>query len=123
MPRFSQKSKNKLAEVDERLRLICEDAIEILDFAVIEGHRGEDKQLEAYRKGLTQVKFPNSKHNSKPSKAVDLAPCPIDWNAVHRFCELAMVIQECAVKRGIKIRWGGTFSFNDYPHFELVEDD
>lgn len=122
MPSFGVKSLERLDTVDIRLRTICEDAIKVYDFSVLEGHRGKVKQDEYYEKGLSQVRWPEGKHNSKPSKAVDLAPYPVDWGKINRFCELAMVMQECAVKRGIKIRWGGTFSFNDYPHFELVEE-
>lgn len=46
-------------------------------FRVKEGHRGEKEQNAAYERGTSKLKFPNSKHNSIPSKAVDIEPIPI----------------------------------------------
>lgn len=130
MPTFSEKSKLILGTCDVRLQEICNNAIEIMDFTVLCGHRNEEEQNEAFRKGNSKLKFPHSKHNSTPSKAVDLAPYPIDWVDYTRFTLLAGVILGIAHQRGVKLRWGGDFNgdfilkndrFLDMPHFEIVD--
>lgn len=109
------------------------DAIQYVDFSVIEGHRGKEAQNEAYRKKLSQTPWPKSKHNAKPSRAVDIAPYPIDWSAnpqaLERFVYLAGFVMASARRMGIGVRWGGNWkrnddmrkegAFRDYPHFEL----
>lgn len=135
MPVFSEASKAQLDTLDGRLRRVLERAIRYYDFSVLEGHRGEDAQNRAFAKGLSQVQWPNGKHNKKPSLAVDIAPYPIDWSeksaAVERFAFLAGVVMACAKEEGVKIRWGGDWDvdgdtrderFRDRPHFELVDD-
>ena len=74
--------------------------------------------------------YPNSKHNKLPSKAVDVAPYPIDWNDPDRFYHFAGYVRGIAEGMGIKIRWGGDWNgnfdlkdqnFYDLPHFELLD--
>ena len=48
---------------------------EEMDLQIIFGYRDETDQNEAYRRGNTSFKFPNSKHNLIPSMAVDAAHC------------------------------------------------
>lgn len=122
MPRLGNKSRKKLETCDKKLQEILETAIEIMDFSVLCGHRGEEEQNEYYHTGRSKVKYPNSKHNKSPSKAVDIAPWPIDWEDKARFHELAGVIKAVAHEKGIKIKWGGDFKgFFDGPHYELDE--
>lgn len=45
----------------------------------MEGHRDEDRQNKLFEEGKTKVKWPDSKHNTSPSKASDSAPYPLDW--------------------------------------------
>ena len=100
--------------------MILKEAIHIYDFSVLCGHRGKDEQNLAYKKGFSKLKFPESKHNSIPSRAVDIAPYPIDWDDHKRFYELAGIIKGIAHEKGIEIRWGGNFrGWKDLPHFEL----
>jgi peptidoglycan L-alanyl-D-glutamate endopeptidase CwlK len=52
------------------------------DNTIVDGYRGKKEQNEAFERGDSQVKYPNSKHNSIPSEAVDSAPYEvngIDW--------------------------------------------
>jgi len=123
MPKFSNKSKERLATCHDKLQAICNEAIRITDFTVLEGHRGEERQNELYKKGSTKAVFGASKHNFKPSLAVDLAPYPIDWEDTERFAELAGVIKAVAFKYGVNITWGGDWhSFKDMPHYEIEGD-
>jgi peptidoglycan L-alanyl-D-glutamate endopeptidase CwlK len=134
MPLFSNASKAQLDTVDGRLRRVLERAIRYYDFTVLEGHRGEEAQNRAFAKGLSKVQWPDGNHNKKPSRAVDIAPFPIDWTdstaANERFAYLAGIVMACAKEEGVKLRWGGDWSrdgdmrdetFRDRPHFELDE--
>jgi hypothetical protein len=86
------------------------------DITVLCGFRGEDDQNDAFRRGTSDLRWPKSKHNQRPSRAVDLAPYPIDWHDIPRFERLRKLVKATADKLGIKIRhisW-------DYPHTELA---
>ena len=85
----------------------------------------------AFLRGNSKVQFPNSKHNSLPSLAVDAAPYPIDWNDKKRFALFAGFVLGIAATKGIRLRWGGDWNmnyitldnrFDDLPHFELVQE-
>lgn len=122
MPSFSNKSKERLVTCDQRLQMLCFDAIAIVDFVVLCGYRGKEEQEAAFAAGTSPARWGQSLHNKMPSKAVDLAPYPIDWNNRERFAELAGVIKAVAYKHNIKIKWGGDFEkFCDMPHFELED--
>lgn len=128
MAKFSKRSLDKRATLHPKLQEIVDEAIKHFDFTITDGHRGEKEQNEAYAKGLSKLKFPNSKHNSKPSRAMDLAPYPIDYKDVERFVYLAGWIMAIAALKGIKLRSGLDWNrntitrdekFRDAPHFEL----
>src|SRR5690606_11476036 len=141
MPRFSETSRQRLATCDSRLQLICNEAIEIVDFTVIQGHRNREDQDRAFAEGKSRVKWPHGKHNAMPSRAVDIAPVyydagkmKIDWNDLIAFGRLMGVIQAIAHRHNIRLRfgldWDGDFrsvdrdpseSFLDAPHIELVD--
>lgn len=74
MPQFSQTSAERLGQCDVTLQGVLQDFIQYFDFSVITGHRTEEEQNEKVAQNLSQVEWPNSKHNSQPSKAVDIAP-------------------------------------------------
>jgi len=130
MPAFSQKSLEKLATCDPKLQALFLEVIKHFDCVVLEGHRGKIMQDAAFAAGQSKTQWPQSKHNSQPSKAVDVAPYPIDWNDHGRFYYFGGFVMGIAAKMGIKIRYGGDWNkntqvkdekFKDLPHFELVE--
>ncbi len=130
MPKFSEKSKKLLSGCDARLYEICMNAIEIMDFTIITGYRGKDAQNKAFAEGNSKIKYPQSKHNIYPSRAIDIAPYPIDWKDHNRFVLLAGVMLGIAHEHNVKLRWGGDWSgdfnlkdnkFSDLGHFEIVE--
>lgn len=130
MAKFGNRSLKELQTCSKVLRLILTQAIELYDFSVLKGFRGEQEQNKAYREGKSKLQYPESKHNQTPSRAVDIAPYPIDWEDKKRFYYLAGLIKGIAHAEGVKIRWGGDWdrdgdfddqSFNDLPHFELVD--
>ena len=121
---FGKRSRERLAECDPKLQEIMNEVIKIMDISILCGYRTKKDQEEAFEKGHSKLQYPESKHNSKPSKAVDIAPWDngIDWNNKESFHELAGIIKGIAHMKGIKIKWGGDFnSFFDGPHFELDE--
>ena len=131
MPSFSPSSISKLATCDVRLREIAELAVQDFDFSVVCGHRDKEEQDKAVRFGFSKAPFPTSKHNSYPSKAMDLVPYPEGYKVPERMKDLAKHILVVAEAQGTKIRWGGDWNMNgrsddekfiDMPHFELVEE-
>ncbi|MGB0683388.1 MAG: M15 family metallopeptidase [Magnetovibrionaceae bacterium] len=132
MPQFGKTSRARLETCDPRLQEILNKAIaEGPDFSVLCGHRNEADQNKAVAEGRSKTPWPRSKHNGLPSKAVDIAPYPIDWNDTNRFRVMAGYVMGVAAGLGYKLRWGGDWDrdfseederFRDLPHFELVED-
>lgn len=90
------------------------------------GHRNEKQQNRAYRLGNSKKKWPDSRHNQKPSTAVDLAPYYPEkphwrWKKKEDFCLLAGWVLAVARQMGIKITWGGFWRMRDLGHFQLEE--
>ena len=119
---------HKLLDVDERLKkAVVELAKQVkYDIVIVCGVRGETEQNEAYKNGYSQVKFPNSKHNTFPSKAVDIAPYidgQIPWSNTHAFIQMQNDLKLIAKQLGYKFRWGMDWkTFKDYPHVEVDDD-
>ena len=130
MPRFSSTSLNRLETCDIRLQRLFKEVVKIYDCSIICGHRNAQDQNEAYEEKKSQLKYPESKHNGYPSKAVDVCPYPIAWNDLGSFYMFAGYVQRVAEEMGIKVRYGGDWdgdkntadqTFNDLPHWELVD--
>ena len=85
MPKFSEKSLAFLNTCDPKLQDIFLEIIEYFDISILCGERNEKEQTDAYNSRASQLKYPYSKHNKKPSLAVDVAPYPIDWHDPKRF--------------------------------------
>jgi len=117
---FSALSLRRLAECHPDLQKIAKALIGEIDIVVLCGHRGEAEQNAAYHDGKSKLSFPHSKHNTTPSRAIDLAPYPIDWKDIPRFEDMCNRIGRIAKDLGIEIRQGRDFSFKDYVHTELV---
>lgn len=119
--KLSQRSKDRLVGVDDRLVRLVNRAIEIteVDFAVTEGLRTVERQTELVNKGFSQTI--KSKHLT--GHAVDLAAYvdgKISWDKPFYY-KIADAMKKAAQEQEVAIRWGGDFkSFFDGPHFELV---
>jgi len=117
---LSKTSTTHLGTCHKDIQTILREAIKYTDFSVTCGYRNRDDQNKAYENDRSSKQFPYSNHNVFPSKAVDIAPYPIDYKDIGRFQFLAGVILTIAQQKRIKLRWGGHWkSFKDYPHFEL----
>jgi len=130
MPHFSEKSRAKLETCDQRIQDVMNEVIKHWDCTILEGFRDEETQNEFFRTGRSKLQFPHGKHNQTPSRAVDVVPCPIDWNDWNRFYAFAGYVMATADQMGIKLRSGLDWdsdkdfkdqNFNDAPHFELVD--
>lgn len=132
---FSQRSLDRLATCDPRLQIIMKEAIKRspVDFGIAEGHRSDEDQMRYFREGKSKCDgvTTKSKHQSNPSKAVDI----FGWvdgkmnYEVHVMCFLAGIIICIAKELEIDVRWGGNFdmdsdileqNFNDLPHYEIA---
>ena len=112
----------RLSTCDNDLQALFYEVIKEFDCSIICGHRGEAEQNKAFKEGNSKLKWPKSKHNTYPSRAVDVVPWPIDWKDIKRFKALAVVVQNKAKEMGIKIQWGGDWpKFRDYPHWQLED--
>ena len=130
MPKFGKSSRERLATCDEKLQDVFNEVIKHVDCSVLEGHRDERKQDKYFEEGKTKVRYPMGRHNSKPSRAVDVVPYPVDWKDRERFHLFAGFVLGMARRMGISLRWGGDWNmnfevddnkFDDFPHFELVD--
>lgn len=122
MPKFSKKSKERLATCHIDLQMVMNEAIKTTDFTVLCGHRNKEDQTIAVNKGNSKTPWPKSMHNKVPSLAVDVVPYPVDWLDLESFKNLSAVILEAANSIGVKIRWGGNFKrLVDMPHYELIK--
>tara|TARA_R110002012_G_C11432256_1_gene589567 strand:- start:84 stop:479 length:396 start_codon:yes stop_codon:yes gene_type:complete len=128
MPRFGKRSKERLATCEKDLQLVFNEVIKHVDCSILEGHRSKDRQNSLYEDGKTKVRYPNGRHNSSPSRAVDVTPYPVDWKDRERQTLFAGFVLGVANQMGIKLRWGGDWDqdfevqdnkFDDFPHFEL----
>jgi peptidoglycan L-alanyl-D-glutamate endopeptidase CwlK len=129
MAEFSKRSATFLAECEPDLQLVFNYVIGVVDCTIITGHRDKYTQNELYRNAGSQLQYPDSKHNSLPSRAVDAAPYPIDWQDRERATLFAGFVMGAADVLGVKLRWGGDWDadwqvkdngFDDLWHFELV---
>lgn len=131
MPMFGKASLNHLLQLHPSLQEILLEAIEIMDFSIVCSYRGEKAQNAAFAAGKSKKKFPFSKHNMRPSPAVDLCPYRegLKWNDKEAFYLLGGILKAIAYKQGKKIRlgldWDGDNdvhdqTFNDLGHAELL---
>ncbi len=129
--KWGRSSKARLKSCHPELKRLMDEVLSISeeDVSILCGYRNEERQNAAVREKRSKVSFPNSMHNSHPSRAVDIAPYPIDWKDLDRFHALADLVLDTSEKLGIKVRWGGDWdmdgdtedqTFNDLPHFELL---
>ena len=133
MPKFSKQSLDKLSPCHEDLQKVMHEAIKHIDFIVLYGYRTPEEQFELYKKGRKLVdgkwvkvgttvtnldgKAKKSNHNYNPSRAVDIAPYPIDWGDEARFWLLRGLVMAASREEGVELEYlsGG----RDLPHFNL----
>jgi peptidoglycan L-alanyl-D-glutamate endopeptidase CwlK len=135
MSKFGKTSAARLATCHPKLQELFNEVVKNYDCSILQGERTKEEQDEYFRTGRSKVQYPNSKHNSSPSMAADVAPYfkespHIRWEDKSKFYHFGGYVLGVADQLGIKIRWGGNWdmddelhdqTFMDLPHFELVE--
>ena len=133
MAKFGRTSTRRLDTCDIRLQRIFTVVVKHFDCSVLCGHRNKADQNKAFDEGRSKLRYPDGKHNTYPSKAVDVAPYysgeGIPWDDKERFILFAGFVLGVATQMGINIRWGGDWKsdkkmnnkFFDGPHFEIVD--
>lgn len=123
---MNKTSLEKLKTCHEKLISLVSAVNETFQIQVICGIRNEKEQNEAVKNGYSKLAYPNSKHNKKPSLAVDVVPDPdrnpatLEWGDIKSFELMCLSFEQKADELGIKIRLGRDFKFKDFPHIELV---
>ena len=137
MAKFGKTSAKRLSTAHEVLQILFNRVIKLRDCSITCGHRPESEQTACFRRGVSKVQWPNSKHNSLPSLAVDAVPWPEKWGSEKAFLRLKDVIEEewaqmvgDGLTEGSRLRWGGDWdgdgdrtdqTFHDLPHWELAK--
>lgn len=134
MAAFGDTSKKRLYTAHCDLQILFNEVIKHFNCSIICGERDEEAQTKAFDNGFSKVKYPNSKHNKRPSLAVDAVPYPIEWSNVNRmryFAGFVLGIARMLKQQGSinsEIVWGGDWDsdtvltdqrFNDFPHFQI----
>ncbi len=132
MYKFSERSLRKLSTCTDSLQGLFKEVIKNFDCTVIEGYRNQKRQDYLFDEGKSRIRYPHGKHNSLPSKAVDVGPYlndRISWDSRHCLY-FAGVVMGTARMMGIKLRWGGDWDmdneaitdqdFQDLVHFEEI---
>lgn len=137
MPTFGHSSKMRLKTLCTELVIVSNDAIEIIDFSVIETLRDQLQQDHYFDNGLSSLKWPDSKHNvcglRVLPEAMDLWPYVPPFGALSGhpdqvariatqserstqevrefiykcFARMFGVVEACASRYDFKLRWGG----------------
>ena len=143
MPAFSRSSRSRLDTCDPALRRLFTEVVKRSDCTILEGARSDARQAELFRQGKSKLDGVKRRSKHQPgndglSRAVDVAPYPIDWrvqraDVATRWLLFAVIVLEAADEIGVSVRWGGDWScdwdrvsdprgdqrFNDWPHWEL----
>lgn len=106
-----------IREVDKRL-----SKRKLIDLTVVCGHRGQAEQEKAFAEHHSTKHWPDSRHNTLPSQAVDVAPYPTVWQDTESFAFLAGYILAVADDLDIEVNVGALWKkFPDLPHVELTD--
>lgn len=135
-PMFGRGSKQELLTCSSLLIDVFNIVVDFRDCKILEGHRVQQRQDYLFEIGQSEVEWPDGKHNSMPSKAVDAAPYfiikpHIRWEDRASFLYFSGIVLGVAwSKFGKRLRWGGDWNRNhiltdqkffDLVHFEEVE--
>lgn len=126
--KLSRSSLNNLSGVDNRLVDVIYKALKIskIDFGipVDGGFRTTEMQQHLFNIGASQLDGVNKKSRHQTGKAFDVfayVDGRASWNREH-LLEVATAILAAASQIGVKLEWGGHWAtFEDMPHFQLVE--
>ena len=112
-------------EIELDLVLCVDQALEwsSFDLCLTEGRRGMREQTEAFEAGLSELQWPDSKHNflvPRLSRAVHIEPYPVDYTDIGRYQVLGGIMIATGKLLGVELRWLGPTSLRDFAHWEVT---
>lgn len=132
MRRWGPRSQRVRSQLRGDLQSVVDFILDqVADVSLICGHRDEATQNMLYP-AYTKVRWPDGKHNSYPSSAVDLRPYPYPDTTAEVREQLSYIAGRAiqwAQDQGITLRWGGDWNrngsildnnFDDLFHFEVI---
>ncbi len=129
MPRLSTQSRDKLMTCHPILIKIVLRLIKTYDVKVVDGHRNQAWQNEAFASGHSTKEWPDSTHNRDPSEGIDIVPYPSIYRSTLAFYVMAGRFMQIADDMNVTVRWGGDWdsdddlhdqNFMDLGHFEVL---
>lgn len=127
MFQFSGSSIANRHGVDRRLIDLSDRALEItkIDFGHPKhaGLRTAYEQNQLFRDGKSKADGYTHRSRHQDGKALDFyayVDGQASWQKEH-LAQVACAFFQAAIELNIKIRWGGLWNFEDFPHVELVE--
>lgn len=128
MNKYGTRSKQVRSELTPTLRIIFDTVLERMDHSLVCGFRPENEQNMAFAAGASKLRWPNSKHNRKPSPAVDADPYPLKKGAAGKeqsiyFAGYVQGVSDILFKLGEtrrRTRNLGNTSLGDWRHTEEV---
>lgn len=112
--KLSKRSLDKLQGVNPKLVDVVKRAIEIttVDFAVVEGVRTKERQIELFEKGASQIRD-GGKHVE--GDAVDLMAFVGNrgsWE-LNLYDNIADAMKQAAIEKNVALRWGAAWNVPD----------
>ena len=132
--KWSARSKAVYDELCPELQDVCTYILTRIDVSLVKGHRPKDEQDAAFDAGFSKVRWPDGKHNTLPSDAVDLQPYPYPESDLKLWAALGYIAGtavEYGRSKGYQLRWGGDWNqngdltdqnFDDLFHLEVIRD-
>jgi peptidoglycan L-alanyl-D-glutamate endopeptidase CwlK len=138
---YGKTSQSRLNTCHVDIITIWNELAKWINNSVLCGHREKHAQDKAYNAELSEVEWPDSKHNTLPSMAIDSGPYivdirNVDYEDYKSFAKFAgyvdLIARQLYQSKKIThlVRWGGDWdmdgrtvdqTFHDLPHFELYK--
>lgn len=122
--KFGTTSNKNLKGIHPDLLRLATRALQLsnVDFTVVQGVRSAAAQFAAYRAGKSQIKS-GGRHQygcAIDVEAIDPATGKATWVvSTGLYSKINLAFEAASNELKIPYRWGGTFSFGDYGHYEL----
>lgn len=128
MYKLSEKSKERMKGVDDRLQQVAHAALTIskIDFGIPRdgGVRTAERQKELFDDKASKCDGYKNKSYHQTGKALDFyayVSGKASWDELH-LAMVATALLQAASLLGVRLEWGGNFkNFKDFPHIQLKD--
>lgn len=122
--KLSKRSLDRLEGVDEGLIQVVQYAIQVtnIDFAVTEGLRTPERQLELYRKGASQIAKGGTHVEGRAVDLVAYIGDRISWE-LNLYDDIADAMKLAAIEIGVPLRWGAAWHIPDIREWDGTMQD